>query len=277
MTVLSRDVLRRGAALPQHESVRLLMAATSRSRTDVVLGFDVTSDQVSRFDTFVDRRLSDEPLQYIEGTVPFGPIELAVDRRVLVPRPETEHMFEYAVSAVDRPDVIVDLCCGSGNLALAMAATFPLATTYAIDICEAAAEVAASNAKRNELDVEVLVGDLFDPLPESLAGTIDLLITNPPYLAEHEFGSLPADVLREPAVALRGGPRGDKIVARIAAEARRWLAPGGFVFCEVSEFDTDRFVDHFSHLDGVVHTDLSGKPRFVVARREPSASDPKIG
>jgi release factor glutamine methyltransferase len=277
MMARSADVLLRGTALPAHESIRLLMAATARSRSDVILGFDVTNAQARRFETFVDRRLSDEPLQYIEGTVPFGPVELIVDSRVLVPRPETEHMFESAVAAVDRPDVIVDLCCGSGNLALAMAATFPQAATYAVDISQAAAEVTALNAERNQLDVEILVGDLFDPLPDSLAGTIDLLITNPPYLAHHELESLPGDVLREPRVALRGGIHGDEIVARIAAGARRWLAPGGVVFCEVSEFDTDRFVNHFGDLGGVVHTDLSGSPRFVVGTKPVTASDSEVG
>jgi len=275
--VRSVDVLLRGAVLPQHESFRLLMAAASRSRTDVILGFDVTDAEAARFERFVNRRMSGEPLQYIEGTVPFGPVELVVDSRVLVPRPETEHLFEFAVAAVDRPDVIVDLCCGSGNLALALAATFPKAKTYAIDISSGATEVTTLNARRNELDIEVLVGDLFDPLPESVAGTVDLLIANPPYLAQHELASLPTDVLREPRLALRGGIRGDEIVARIAVGARRWLAPGGFVFCEVSEFDTDRFVEHFRDLDGVVHADLPGKPRFVVGRKTAAASDPEVG
>jgi len=275
--VRSADVLLGGDALPQHESFRLLMAATSRSRVDVVLGFEVSSAEATRFQRFVHRRMSGEPLQYIEGTVPFGPVELVVDRRVLVPRPETEHMFESAVAAVDQPAVIVDLCCGSGNLALALAATFPLARIFAIDISSGATEVTALNATRNELDIEVLVGDLFDPLPESVAGTVDLLIANPPYLAQHELQSLPADVQREPTLALRGGIRGDEIVARIAAGARRWLAPDGLVFCEVSEFDTDRYAAHFRDLGGVVHTDLSGKPRFVVGARAHTTSDHEVG
>ncbi len=273
----SADVLLVGVSLPQHESFRLLMTATSRSRADVVLGFDVTAAEADRFERLVHRRMSGEPLQYIEGSVPFGPVELVVDRRVLVPRPETEHMFASAVAAVDQPDVIVDLCCGSGNLALALAATFPLARVFAIDISSDAAEVTALNATRNELDIEVLVGDLFDPLPESVAGSVDLLIANPPYLAQHELQSLPVDVQCEPTLALRGGIRGDEIVARIAAGARRWLAPDGLVFCEVSEFDTDRYAAHFSDLGGVVHTDLSGKPRFVVGGKTQAASTHEVG
>lgn len=272
MTEPSSEVLIGCAELPGHESIRLLMAATSRSRSDVILGFDVTDAQIGQFETFVSRRLADEPLQYIEGSIPFGPVELGVDDRVLVPRPETEYMFELAVHAVDQPAVIVDLCCGSGNLALAMAATFPAARIYAVDISPAAAKVAAMNAKRNRLDVSILLGDLFDALPQSLVGAIDLLVTNPPYLAHHEFDALPADVLREPRMALRGGVRGDEIVSRIGAEAGRWLAPGGMIFCEVSEFNTERFVEHFRDLNGTVRYDQSAKPRFVVGRKPSTAS-----
>lgn len=276
MTERSIEILS-DTGLPEHESVRLLMVATSRSRSDVILGFDVPDDQAKLFDTFVERRLADEPLQYIEGTIPFGPVELRVDDRVLVPRPETEYMFELAVEAVDRPAVVVDLCCGSGNLALAMAATFPAARTYAVDISEAAAQVAAMNARRNNLDIHILVGDLYDPLPESLHGSIDLLVANPPYLATHEIDSLPADVLREPTVALRAGVRGDEIVERIGAQAGRWLAPGGFVFCEISEFGAERFLEHFRDLNGAIIRDLAGKPRFVAGRKPSTASGPKVG
>ncbi|NHZ70570.1 MAG: hypothetical protein GWP18_02895, partial [Proteobacteria bacterium] len=100
MTVLSTDALNRGRPLPEHESVRLMMAATGRTRTDVIVGFDVAADDAERFDAFVKRRLADEPLQYIEGSVPFGPVDLIVDQRVLIPRPETEYMFERAADTV---------------------------------------------------------------------------------------------------------------------------------------------------------------------------------
>ncbi|NHZ70476.1 MAG: HemK family protein methyltransferase, partial [Proteobacteria bacterium] len=165
------------------------------------------------------------------------------------------------------PDVIVNLCSGSGNLALALAATFPDACTYAVDISTHACEVALENAERNGLAIEVLEGDLFEPLPPQIEGHIDLLVANPPYIGALEMGDLPRDVLREPGMALLGGERGDEIVERIAIDASRWLAPGGLVFCEISEFASDRTLAHFRHLGAEIHHDLAGRPRFIVGRR----------
>ncbi len=139
---------------------------------------------VDRFNGFVARRRSEEPLQYIEGTASFGPIEVTVDPRVLIPRPETEQLFELARDAVDRPKVIIDLCTGSGNLAIALKATFPNAIVYATDLSSDAVDVARANARRAGLDVSVFHGDLFEPLPDHLAGRVDLIVSNPPYIAE---------------------------------------------------------------------------------------------
>ena len=90
----SRDLVAMAEDLPEHEVVRLLMAASGRSRTDVLVGFDVSLSESDAFHSFVGRRRGHEPLQYIEGSVPFGPIEVLVDDRVLIPRPETEYLFE---------------------------------------------------------------------------------------------------------------------------------------------------------------------------------------
>jgi release factor glutamine methyltransferase len=263
----SRDAIAAHPELPEHEAVRLVMAATGRNRTDVVVGCDLSDEEVATYEAYVERRVADEPLQYIEGTVDFGPVEIAVDPRVLVPRPETEYMLTRAIAAVEGPSIIVDLCTGSGNLALGLAATFPKATVYAVDLSPDAAAVARSNAQRTGLGVDVLVGDLFDPLPHSIMGHVDLLVSNPPYLAHSEVADLPADVLAEPQMALVAGERGDEIVAQIALGASRWLAPGGIVVCEISEFESQRSVAHFAKLDGVVHRDLTGRDRFVIGRR----------
>ena len=244
------------------------MLATGRSRTDVLVGFDVTSHDVDRFDEYARRRHDHEPLQYIEGSVVFGPVELLVDERVLVPRPETEYLFELALARVESPLVIVDLCTGSGNLALALATTFPDATVYAADVSDDAAAVTRGNADRNGLELVVLTGDLYDPLPESVHGIVDLIVSNPPYLASGEVAGLPADVLAEPRGALVAGERGDEVLERIASDAHHWLAPGGVIICEISEFHVERSRYHFDHLDAVVEKDLTGTDRFVVGRRQ---------
>jgi len=243
------------------------MLATGRSRTDVLVGFDVSSHDVDRFDEYARRRHDHEPLQYIEGSVVFGPVELLVDERVLVPRPETEYLFELALARVESASVIVDLCTGSGNLALALAATFPDATVYAVDVSDDAAAVTRGNADRNGLELVVLTGDLYDPLPESVHGIVDLIVSNPPYLASGEVAGLPADVLAEPRGALVAGERGDEVLERIASDAYHWLTPGGVIICEISEFHVERSRHHFDHLDAVVEKDLTGTDRFVVGRR----------
>lgn len=256
-----------GTDLPRHEAERLLVVATNRPRAQLHFAGDLDPDDVDRYLALVDRRLAGEPLQYLEGDTPFGPAIISVDPRVLIPRPETEEMLELAAALVPRPRTLVDLCTGSGNLAVALAMIYPDARVVATDISHDAIEVARVNASRNDVRVELLEGDLFEPLPLELREGVDLIVANPPYLAERELAQVPADVAREPTGALVGGPRGDEIVARIGEGAVEWLVPGGIVVCEISEFDADRSVGHFDAVDGVVHRDLSRKDRFVVGRR----------
>lgn len=259
----SRDLLVQVEDLPDHETIRLLMAATGRRRSDVLVGFDVSNHECAAFDRFVERRRADEPLQYIEGTVDFGPVELAVDERALVPRPETEYLFEQVATMVSEPKVVVDLCTGSGNLALALAATFPGADVYAVDLSQDAAALARANAVRNELSIRVLEGDLFDPLPSELKGAVDLLVSNPPYLASREIAEVPSDVLAEPEMALVAGPQGDEILASIADQAGEWLSADGVIACEISEFHGDRIAELFARFGPTIGTDLTGRDRYV--------------
>jgi release factor glutamine methyltransferase len=254
-------------ALPQHEAVRLMMKVTGWSRTQVLLGAPVSDGAVNTFNDLVQRRLSDEPLQYIEGTVDFGPIALDVDDRVLIPRPETEELFERAAAAVHRPAVVVDLCTGSGNLAVALGSVWPDARVLATDISEDAVAVARTNVRKNLVGVEVLVGDLFTPLPVGLRGSVDLVVANPPYLSLRELEAVPPDVRAEPVGALVSGPDGGEILARIAAEVPDWLRPGGVVMCEISEFHGQRMKELFAPVGGVIEQDLAGRDRFVVGTR----------
>jgi release factor glutamine methyltransferase len=269
----STDLLASVTDLPRHEVERLLTKATGRTRTDLLLGVTLDNAQTMGFESLLAKRRGGEPLQYLEEQIPFGPIEVSVDRRVLIPRPETEQLFELAVGASSDPQVIVDLCTGSGNLALALKHTFPDAVVYATDRSPDAAAVAEENARNANLDVTVLEGDLFDPVPEHLRGRIDLIVANPPYLAEHELAELPAEVRDyEPAMALVAGPDGDEVLAAIAAAAPGWLAPGGAIVCEISEFHGPAIVTLFSPLDGEIHQDLAGKDRFIVGTSSTSRS-----
>jgi release factor glutamine methyltransferase len=213
----------------------------------------------------VARRLGGEPLQYIEGSAAFGPLDLVVDERVLVPRPETEGLYEIAVRMVRNPTVVVDLCTGSGALAMALKKAFPSAAVFGTDISEEAIEVASVNKRHNHLDVYLATGDLFDPLPASLLGEVDLLVANPPYVSEAEFESLPADVKREPKVALVAGPTGLEVIQRIGTTASAWLRPGGVLVCEIGEKQALAASRSFAGLPTVVRRDLAGRDRYIVA------------
>jgi release factor glutamine methyltransferase len=188
-----------------------------------------------------------------------------VDERVLVPRPETEGLYEIATKMVRNPEVVVDLCTGSGALALALKREFPSAAVFATDVSEGAIEVATENKVRNGLDIYLAVGDLFDPLPASLLGEVDLLVANPPYVSDGEFESLPDDVKREPRVALVAGRTGLEVIQQIGASTSRWLRPGGVVVCEIGERQGVSAASSFLDLPTVVRQDLSGRDRYVVA------------
>lgn len=218
------------------------------------------------FDDLVARRVGGEPLQYIEGSAAFGPFDLDVDHRVLIPRPETEGLWELARRRTDHPHVILDLCTGSGALAIALAASFPHARVIGADISAAALDVARENGRRHAPQVEWMLGDLFDAIDPGLRGALDVVVANPPYVAAGEWGRLPADVRREPRLALVSGPTGLEVLRRIASESPAWLAPGGFVLCEIGETQGGAVLALFEGFASVeVCRDLQGRDRYVVA------------
>ena len=262
MSADSRALVAR-SDLPEHEALRLLVAASGHGRSSLLAGTPVTDDERDAFRTLERRRLEGEPLQYIEGEVAFGPVVLTVDERALIPRPETEELFHLVVDLVDDPAVIVDLCTGSGNLAIALAATFPEADVYATEISPAAADLARENVTNNRVDVTILEGDLFAPLPSGIRGRVDLVVSNPPYLSEAELAEVPSDVAAEPQLALMGGTRGTEIVERIADRVSAWIGPDGVVACEISEFAADSTLGLFASVDATVVRDMFGKDRFV--------------
>jgi release factor glutamine methyltransferase len=258
--------------VPLHEAERLLAVATGRSRHQLRAEAEVDAATARRYLDLVRRRLAGVPLQHLEGTVQFGPIELRTDHRALVPRPETERLWEEAVAALGEAGpgtVIVDLCTGSGNLALALKHRFSQARVYATDLSGEALALANENAADLQLDVMYLQGDLFGPLPCELYERVDLLVANPPYVTDAEFDQLPVDVRdHDPRLALVAGPQGDEVLARIAADAYWWMGTGGWLFCEIGETQSERALELFgAYLDVEVRPDLTGRPRILVGRK----------
>jgi release factor glutamine methyltransferase len=237
-----------------------------------------THRQVVKFDALVERRRTGEPLQYVLGSWPFRTIELMVDRRVLIPRPETEVVAGIALDllgAMPSPVRAVDLGTGSGAIALALVAERPLASIeiWACDSSLDALDVARANLAglgRRGVSVRLGHGDWFDALPADLLGTIDLVVANPPYIAADD-PEVDASVRDwEPGVALFAEHDGLAAYEVIVAQAPCWLADGGWLVLEIG-FRQGPAVTALCTAAGLVDiavkSDLAAHDRVVIARR----------
>jgi release factor glutamine methyltransferase len=189
----------------------------------------------AELDAMVAQRVAGLPLEQVVGWAEFCGLRLVVEPGVFVPRRRTEALARVAVSLarrVPRP-VVVDLCCGVGALAAVVADALDDAELFAVDVEPAAVRCARRNVGQV---ATVLEGDLDEPLPTGLAGRVDVLVANVPYVPTAEIDLLPAEArLHEPRVTLDGGDDGLRVLARVAELAPRWLAAGGRVLCETSE------------------------------------------
>ncbi len=235
----ARGVLARaGIESPGVEADALLSEALRAPRYASYLepGAALDEREHERFVAMIERRAQREPVQYVVGHETFRGLDLTVTPDVLIPRPETEGVVAAALDAIadrERP-VVADVGAGSGCIALAVAAARPDATVYAADRSARALAVAERNAGRLGLSgrVRFVEGDWFAPLARQ-GVRADLLVSNPPYVADGEYDRLQAEVRFEPAEALRGGPDGLGFYRRITAEARAVLAPGGRIVIEL--------------------------------------------
>jgi release factor glutamine methyltransferase len=197
------------------------------------------ADTAAELDALVARRAGGLPLEQVVGWADFCGLRIAVDPGVFVPRRRSEFLVRQAAAAAGersgRPAgrIVVDMCCGSGAVGVALAAALGGAELHAADIDPAAVRC----ARRNVAGIgQVYEGDLFEPLPHRLRSQVDILIVNAPYVPTGEIALLPAEArLHEPRVALDGGPDGVGIHRRVAAAAPDWLAPDGLLLIETSE------------------------------------------
>jgi release factor glutamine methyltransferase len=195
--------------------------------------------------TMVDRRAAGVPLEHVLGWAEFCGLRIAVDAGVFVPRRRTEFLVRQAAVLARQPVVVVDLCCGAGAVGAALAAALERVELYAVDIDPAAVRCARRNVAA--AGGQVHEGDLYEPLPASLRGRVDILVANPPYVPTDEVGLLPREArIHEPRVALDGGADGLDVLRRVTAEAPLWLAPGGHLLVETSERQVPRTVQAFT-------------------------------
>jgi release factor glutamine methyltransferase len=254
------------------EQLAAHLAGTDRGRLPLL---ESPGDEFfGRYHDVVIARSRRVPLQHLIGTVSFGPVVLQVGPGVFIPRPETEAVLEWA-SAQSLParPVIVDLCTGSGALAVALAQHRPAARILGIDDSDAALEYACRNAEGS--NVELVRADVTTPglLPE-LDGQVDLVVSNPPYIPNSAVLE-PEVAQHDPHRALFGGPDGMALITAVVALAGRWLRPGGLLALEHDDTTsslTVELVDSTGHFDDIeARNDLAGRPRFVTARRSGDA------
>ena len=225
----------------------------------------------------IERRVSREPLQYILGTQEFCGLEFDVNPAVLIPRPETELLVKYVVQRIsaERQATIVDVCTGSGCIAVAIARLRPRARVIATDLSNPSLDVARQNASRHAVCERItwLEGDLLGPLAkQELEGRVDVIVSNPPYIAEANWATLQPEVrLFEPRGALVAGPQGTELHERLLQEAGRYLAPGGALIMEIGAGQAHamrRIVDQIPgfRFHRLVY-DAAGLERVVIVER----------
>ena len=254
---------------PRREALRLWADLVEGSPVDAILGrrAPVSSEQVAGFLSAVERRAGGEPLAYVSGRAGFRRLTLGVDRRVLIPRPETEGLVDLVLTHAPR-GIVADVCTGSGCIALSLADEGRYEHVLGVDLSADALDVAAGNIRRTGLPVRLVRGDLTASLA---TGSVDVLVANPPYIAPHEYRTLDASVLDwEPRVALESGAEGLEATERLLDDGRRVVVPGGWIALEL---DASRALatasvasaNGWQHV--MIHHDLFGRERYLLAQR----------
>ena len=261
-----------GVASPAYDAEELAAYALGVPRSRLFLLDRLPEGARGRYEELIAQRASRVPLQHLTGVAGFRRLTLAVGPGVFVPRPETEVLVEWALARLRPGALVVDLCAGSGAVALAVADEAPGVTVHAVEREPFALAWAARNVAATGLAVTLHEGDVADPaVLADLAGTVDLVTANPPYIpvgagVEREVAE------HDPPAALWGGADGLDVVRAVERAAARLLRPGGLVAVEHADAQGASVPAVFARWDQVAdHPDLVGRPRFTTAR-QPAAS-----
>lgn len=263
-----------GVASPEHDAAELLAYVLGTTRPHLSLVDDVTASQATEYDALVTRRVLREPLQHLVGVAAFRYLELAVGPGVFVPRPETELLAGWGVEKAQavadggRTPVVVDLCTGSGAVALSVATEVPESEVHAVELGDAAIAWAARNLTGSGVDLRH--GDMSDAFHD-LDGTVDVVVCNPPYIPLEAYESVEAEARdHDPQLALFSGRDGLDALRVVETVAARLLRPGGVAGAEHADVQGESAPALFAATgrwsDVRDHEDLAGRPRFVTAR-----------
>ncbi len=245
MLAVTRRLAETGSDTPQLDAIVLLSFVLRVNKTWLYAHptRELTENELAHYEELVRRRMRNEPVAYLVGVKPFYGLDIAVDRNVLIPRPETELLVDrvldylHSLEGEGRRLSLADVGTGSGAIAVALAVNMPALTVYAVDVSAAALEVAAENIRRHGLgeQVQLLPGNLLESLP----APVDVIVANLPYIATTDLAALPPQVREyEPVLALDGGTDGleviaDLLLALAVPEGRSKLQPGGRLYLEI--------------------------------------------
>lgn len=253
----------------------ILEAASGYHKEELVMNLKTDAPRlgVKHLNTILDKRLSGEPIQYALGSWSFRKLDLLIDRRVLIPRPETEILVDVAHEYLnqcnqDEPLKVCDLGTGSGAIGLAIAQERDDVEVYLVDVSPDALKVASANLTglgNHAVKVKVLQSDWFDQIPQHLKDSFQLIVSNPPYIADGE--ELPPEVANyEPPQALFAGKEGTEDIQSILSSAPTWLSMGGTIILEMAPHQTEYIAEiaaNQGYSDVKISNDLAGKERIV--------------
>jgi release factor glutamine methyltransferase len=259
---------RAGVDAPRLTAELLLAHALRCERLRLYLDFEkpVAPAELAAFRELVKRRAEGEPAAYLLGKKEFFGRPFQVDARVLIPRPETELLVEEALKNLSEAGAALDLCTGSGCVAISLALERPGVQVTAVELSPEAAALARENAAALGARVEILEGDLFTPV--ATEARFQVITANPPYVPTAELSKLARELAREPRLALDGGADGLDLARRIVAEAPGRLTPGGTLLLEMHESHPEaltRLCAEAGFARAEVRPDLAGLPRLLVA------------
>jgi len=278
--VTPREAVRRAAARlaaagvpsPEHDAGELLAHVLGTGRSQLPLLDDVSEEAAERYDRLIARRAAREPLQHLTGEAWFRHVRLEVGPGVFTPRPETELLAGWAIDQVhDDPDVVVDLCTGSGAIARAIVDERPQAVVHAVELDELAHGYAARNLAGTGVDLRL--GDAFTAF-DDLLGQVHVVVCNPPYVPLEAWESVAPEARdHDPHLALFSGQDGLDSIRRLAVRGAQLLRPGGVVGVEHADVQGDSVPAIFAAtgrwVDVRDHHDLAGRARFTTARLAP--------
>lgn len=244
---------------------RLLLAYSMGILADDLIKINsCTKEEYSKCISYVKRRVNGEPFAYIVGYKEFMKLKFFVDNNVLIPREDTEILAEEAIKLNKKS--ILDMCTGSGCIAISLAKYIDKASVDAVDISKNALKIARKNAKFNKVNVNFINSDLF----ENVSKKYGLIISNPPYIPSLDIEELQCEVKNEPHIALDGGTDGLDFYKKISKEALKYLVEGGVLMYEIG-YDQAESVSEILKDCGYdkveVKKDLSGNDRVVIARK----------